>query len=263
MRERNGDAVVQLNHPFSTSSGLLEIIDFDMETLTAGKQPSELGLPDSTDLSDWNFDAMEVANDLEDDLFEPAFASWLALAAAGHPAAATGCSDSHGKTAYAGKARTYVWVGAGNDDPTQVVAADVNQALKDGLVVVSQGVFVTAAIVDPGTGQPAAPGELPDLSGETDAEIEITVQAPAWLPTARIDVYGGRTVATSIDLDDAATDVIRYQDRVTVPLSGSADGFFVIRVEPVGRGDPVLGGVAASFTNALRFDRDGDAAWMP
>jgi hypothetical protein len=263
MRARPDDPVIQINHPYSSSSGLLNIIDFDDGTLLANADPTELGLPDGTDLSDWNFDAIEVANDLEDEVFDPAFASWLALVGGGHPAVATGSSDSHGKSAFVGKARTYVYVGAGNDDPTQVVAADVNAALKAGKVIVSQGVFVTAAIVDPGTGLPAEPGSLVDLSAETDIQIAIRVQAPSWLPTARIDVYAGPEVATTIDLDDAATDVVRYDDTITIPLSGSADGFLLVRVEPVGRGDPVLGGITASFTNPIRYDRDGDAAWMP
>jgi len=262
MRGRPDDPVIQLNHPYAASSGNLALVDFDPDTLEATRDPTQLGLPADTNLSDWNFDAVEVANDLEDEVFQSAFEAWLALAAGGHPAAATGSSDSHGKSSFAGKSRTYVYVGPGNDDPTQVVAADVDAAIKARKVVVAQGVFVVASIVDPGTSQPAAPGEMVDLSGHATADLHIKVQAPPWLPTDRIYVYAGRELVSTIDLDDADTAVVRYDDTVTLPV-GSSDGMFVVAVQPVGRGDPVLGGVKLSFTNALRYDIDGDADWNP
>ena len=62
-------------------------------------------------------------------------------AAAGHRAAATGSSDSHGATTYSGNARTYAWVGLGNDDPATVDPRAVNDAIRARHVVVGLGVL--------------------------------------------------------------------------------------------------------------------------
>jgi hypothetical protein len=37
----------------------------------------------------------------------------------------------------------------------------------------------------------------------------------------------------------------------------------VVSVEPAGSGAPVIGEVNGSFTNPLRYDRDGDQTWLP
>ena len=111
---------------------------------------------------------------------------------------------------------------------------------------------MTAAIVDPTTGQPAVPGAVVDLSGETEAAIAIRVQAPPWMPLARIVVYAGRDQARTIGLDSGDTQVVRYDATITVPI-GTQDGFFVVLVEAAGAGAPVLGAPDGSFTNPLRF----------
>ncbi len=262
MRARGEDVVVQVNHPRLSDSGLLEIIDFNPITLAAERDPTELGLPEGTDLEDYDFDALEVANGFGAEDFAEGLVDWLALVAAGHPAAITGSSDSHGKSTYIGKSRTYVYVGPGNDDPAQVDLDELNAALKARKAVVAQGAFVTAALVDPSTSNPAAPGEMVDLSGETQANLHIRVQAPPWMPLARIVVYGGTVVATTINLDAGETAALRFDDAITLPLE-SSDGFFVVLVEPAGAGAPVLGTPDGSITNPLLYDRDGDGMWTP
>jgi len=262
MRARGDDVVVQVNHPRSSDAGLLEIIDFNPVTLAAQRDPEDLGLPASTDLADYDFDALEVANSFSGQNFADGFVDWLALVASGHPAAITGSSDSHGKSAYVGGSRTYVYVGPGYDDPATVDLDALNLALKARKAVVGQGAFVTAAIVDPSTSTAAAPGELTDLSGESQATLAIRVQAPPWMPLARIIVYGGKVVATTINLDSGDTAAVRYDNTVTLPLEDT-DGFFVVLVEPAGAGSPVLGTPDGSVTNPLLYDRDGDGLWTP
>lgn len=262
MRARGDHVVIQLNHPRHPTSGAFETLRFNAETLMAERDPTALGLPADTELSDFDFDALEVANDFDADQFADSFHDWLALVAGGHPAVATGSSDSHGRSAYIGNSRTYVYVGPGADDPASIDGDAVNEALVAGKAVVAQGAFVTAAIVDPTTGQPAAPGALVDLSGQTEAEVAIRVQAPPWMPLARIAVYAGREIATTIGLDSGDTQVVRHDGTITIPID-DGDGFFVILVEAAGPGAPVLGQPAGSFTNALRYDADGDQMWMP
>jgi hypothetical protein len=228
-----------------------------------GARPEDLGLPPSADIDDLSFDAVEVANDLDADSFGGDFAEWLTLVDNGHGAAATGSSDSHGASRYAGVSRTYVWVGEGNDDPASVDPAAINAAIKARHVVVAQGAFVTAGIVAPGVAEPSLPGDLVDLSGETTATIRIDVQAAPWMPVGQIVIYAGVQVARTINLDPGDTAVDRYQNDVTLDLPAAGDVLFVVRVNAAGRADPVLGDPVASFTNPLLVDADGDGVWTP
>ncbi len=258
----DGAAVVQVNHPRRGGSGLFNSIDFDPETASALRDPAELGLA-GADFNDFSFDAIEVANG-KSDPFDETFADWLALVSIGHPAAATGSSDSHGISQYAGGSRTYVWVGAGADDPAALDVDAIDDALRARAATVSQGAFVTAAIRDPATGEFALPGSLVDLSGAASARIHIRVQAPPWMPLARIRIYSGRSEVDTIELDAADTAVVRYDRNVNLPLpDGGGDSFFVVLVEPAGPGTPVLGETDPSFTNPLLYDADGDGDWSP
>lgn len=262
MRDRSPGVVIQLNHPRNSSSGYFDLVDFDRDTGAATQDPADLGFP-GADLNDFNFDAVEVGNDFNDAEFTESFADYLALVASGHPAAATGSSDSHGKSAFIGNSRTYVFVGAGADDPATVDLDAVDRAIKQRLVTVSQGAFVTAAIEDPATGAPSAFGALVDLSAQTEAILHLEVQAPPWMGLARLVIYAGRDVATTIDLDETDTAAVRFDQTVAIPLAGDGDGFFVVVAEPAGRGDPVLGQPDASFTNPIAFDGDGDGLFAP
>jgi hypothetical protein len=260
---RGGDParLVQVNHPRHGSNGLFNKIQFDRETLSADADPALLGLPPGTELYDADFDALEVANDFAGDEFEDSLLDWLALVAAGHPAAATGSSDSHGASRFAGSSRTYVYVGDGNDTIGGVDLDEVDRAIKARHVVIGQGSFVTAGIVD-AAGAVSLPGDVVDRRGAATATVAIRVQAPPWMPLAKIRIYAGRDVAMTIPLDPADTAAVRYDDRVELPLVGS-DTFFVVRVDPAGPGEPVLGQPDASFTNPLLVDADGDGMWRP
>jgi hypothetical protein len=242
-----GERLVQINHPRKDTSSLFDVIDLDPATLTARRDPTELGLPADTDLSDLGFDAVEVANALSDDDFEEVFADWLAMVAAGHPAAATGSSDSHGASAFAGEARTYVWVGAGADDPATVTADAIVDAVRARQVVVATCAFVTAGIVAGAT--VSRPGETVAVGGAT-VTLRVRVQAPPWQPLRELRVYEGRALARTIALEPADTRAVRFDADVNLPAP-AADTFYVVRVEPAGRGDPVLGDTMPSFTNPL------------
>lgn len=251
-RARTPAAVVQVNHPASDSSGLFNLIDWDPINLVARRDPKALGL-DGKDLNDMSVDAIEVGNDLDESQFTPAFAAWLAMVTAGHPAAATASSDSHGKTTYSGNSRTYVYVGAGADTIASIDLADVDDGIRERRVVVAQGSFLTAAIVDPNTDLALSPGQkavLPML--ETTVTLEISLRAAAWMPMASIEIYAGTDLAQTISLDANDTAPQRYQGRITLPVTGMA-GLFVVVARPAGRGDPVIGMPNASFTNPLEW----------
>jgi hypothetical protein len=261
LRGDDPDRIVQVNHPRNGGSGLFAMIDLRPDTLTAARDPVELGLPPGTNLANLGFDAVEVANETGDS-FEGGFADWMALVNAGHPAAATGSSDSHGLTAYAGRARTYVWVGEGNDDPATIDVAAINEAIRGRRVTVATGAFVTAGIVDPSTGQPSMIGDVVDVSGAPSATLRVRVQAPPWMPVGPIRIYDGLGVAQTITIDTTSTAPLRYEGDVVLPL-GASDTFYVVRVDMAGDGDPVLGNGESSFTNPVFADVDGDGVYTP
>lgn len=243
-----GAGLVQVNHPRRDGSGLFDAIDLDAATLTARRDPAALGLPDDTDLSDLGFDAIEVANGGSTGDFEAVFADWLAMVAAGHPAAATGSSDSHGAAAFAGAARTYVWVGVGADAPGHVDADALIDAIRGRHVVVGTGAFVTAGVVTAsGTSRP---GDTVDVRGQAAVTLRVTVQAPPWQPLAELRVYQGRALVRTMPLDPAATEAVRFDADITLPTP-TADTFYVVRVEPAGPGSPVLATTMPAFTNPL------------
>ncbi len=244
----DGSRIVQVNHPRFGNTSLFDAIQLDAATMVAHRDPTDLGLPAGTDLSDLGFDAVEVANALSDEDFEEVFADWLALVAAGHPAAATGSSDSHGASRFAGEARTYVYVGPGADVPATVDPRAIVDAIRARHVVVGTCAFVTAGIVT-ATGT-SLPGDSVDVTGLPQVTLHVRVQAPAWQPLARVKVYEGTRLVRTIALDPAETATVRYDADVTVPTP-TASTFWVVRVEPAGRGDPVLGDSMPAFTNPL------------
>jgi hypothetical protein len=243
----SGGALVQVNHP-RNSSGLFEAIDLDPVTLTARRDPTALGLPPGTDLGDLSFDAVEVANSSELANFEEVFADYLALVAAGHPAAATGSSDSHGASAFAGEARTFVFVGAGSDDPTTIDPAAIVAAIRARHVVVGTGAFVTAGIVTAaGT---SLPGDTVNVTGLASVTLRIRVQAAPWQALSGIRIYQGTQQIRAIALDPDATSAVRFDANVTIPTP-TGDVAWVVRVDPAGSGDPVIERAMPAFTNPL------------
>ena len=249
IRELGPSAIVQVNHPRDGTTSLFNAIGLDPATGIAATDPATLGLPPDTDLSDLDFDAVEVANASSAGRFEQVFADWLQLVAGGHRACATGSSDSHGPSAYAGEARTYVYVGPGNDDPATIDQDAIVAAIRARRVVVGTGAFVTAGIVTP-TGT-SLPGETAVVTG--DVALHVTVQAPPWRPLRRIRIYQGATEIQVIELDPGDTSTVRFDQTVTLARP-PADTFYVVRVDATGSGAPVNDSSMPSFTNPLFVD---------
>ena len=247
---RAGDPkrVVQVNHPRLSAGNLFEAVDLDPTTLTAHRDPTLLGLPATTDLSDLSFDAVEVANGLSRNQFDQVFADYLALVTAGHPAAATGSSDSHSATGFAGEARTFVWVGTGADHAATIDADTIDAAIHARHVVVGTGAFVTAGIVTAaGT---SLPGDTVDVAGAPNVKLHIRVQAPPWQPLASIRIFERTQQVLALPLDIHDTTTVRFDADVTLPTPTGAT-FYVVRVDRGGRGDPVLGEMMPAFTNPI------------
>ncbi|HUQ05865.1 MAG TPA: CehA/McbA family metallohydrolase [Kofleriaceae bacterium] len=243
-----GERIVQINHPRQSSDNFFDAIDLDTSTLMAGRDPEDLGLPATANLDDLSFDAMEVANALADGDFEEVFADYLAMVTAGHSAAATGSSDSHDAGGFAGEARTYVYVGAGADDPSTITADLIVDAIRARHVTVGTGAFVTAGVVT--ASGVSLPGDTADVRGEASVVLRVRVQAPPWQPIARVKIYRGAQLVDERTIDTAETAAVRFSADLTLPLP-AADTFYVVRADPMGSGDPVIEGAMPAFTNPL------------
>jgi len=241
-----GASIVQVNHPRAGTTSLFDAIDLDPATLTGRRDPADLGLPATADLSDLSFDAVEVANGAAE--FEEVFDDWLGLVAAGHPAAATGSSDSHGPSAFAGEARTYVFVGLGNDNPATADPLAIVEAIRARRVVIGTGAFVTAGIVTAaGT---SLPGDTVDITGLAQVTLRIRVQAASWQPLAVVRIFEGTREVRAITLDSNDIAPVRFDADVSVPAP-TASTSWVVRVDPAGPGEPVLGTPLPAFTNPV------------
>ncbi len=240
--------VVQVNHPHDGGTSLFDALQLDVETLMAGRDPTSLGFPEDTDLNDLSFDALEVANASSAGDFPRVFQEWLVMVSKGHPACATGSSDSHGATRFAGAARTFVFVGQGSDDPVVVDKASIAAAIKARHVVVGTGAFVTAGVVTGGL--ESLPGDSVSITGLGEVTLHVRVQAPSWQPISTVRIFQGRTEVKTIAIDPTDAGVVRFDSNVLLPIPTS-DTFYVVRVDMAGRGEPVLGDSMPSFTNPI------------
>ena len=246
MHDTGPDAIVQINHPRDGTSSLFDALALDPSTGIAHANPVTLGLPSDTDLSDLSgVDAVEVANASSAGDFETVFDDWMKLVAAGSPTCATGSSDSHGAARYAGEARTYVFVGAGNDTPATVDPTAIVAAIRARHVVVGTGAFVTANI------GAAIPGDTTPVAGQV--QLHVVVRAAPWRPLARIRIYEGGQEVRSVTLDPQDTNPTRYDATLTF-AAPAADTFYVVRVDGAGSGAPVNDGMMPSFTNPIFVD---------
>lgn len=263
--------VLQVNHPRMTNS-YFDAIGFNPATGQADADPAELGFAPSTDMLSLDFDAVEVFNgkrvgelfgDPNADPPEPgAINDWFAFLNMGQRFTFTGNSDSHSSGQEVGYPRNYV--GSATDDPAAVDAADVAASIRAHHNIVSGGPFVTAEVRPAGQASPVAGigDELAVGGAETSVDLSVRIQAPPWMDVTRFHVYrNGSTPVMTVDVP-ASLDVVRYDDVVSVPVSG--DSWIVVQVEGDVPLDPVVpGGKPLSFTNPVWVDVGGDGFTPP
>lgn len=229
--EAMGGAFVQINHPFKDNSGWFKAIDLDPLTGMVGATPMDLNLPAGTDLSEFDWDVVEVWNDGAGSDNEETFATYLGLWANGWHFAMVGNSDTHTPTSAAGTTRTLVRVP--DDSLGAFVWSDVATSFRAGDLSVSGGAFVEAEVV----------GSAGDM-----ASVQVRVQAPPWIEIDRLRVYAGTSVAVDQPIP-ASSDVVRVDEVIDVPLGGAT--FVVVRVDGPRSAQPVLPFAAFGVTNPL------------
>ncbi len=221
-------ALVQINHPRRSSSGLFESIGLDRDTGMATLTAAELGLDPAADLNDFDVDGVEVWNKTPDDDDEESLLDYLALYSLGRRFAMMGNSDTHDDGRPAGSFRTYLEV---PDDARGAFGwDDVAAAIRARRATVSAGIFVTA--------------EVTALDDAADtADLRVVVQAPPYIAPERLRVYAGTEVVHDEALAGTGELVLNG-----VPLGGA--DFVAVRVDG-GRGDPVISHGTLGMTNPI------------
>ncbi|MEY3011852.1 MAG: hypothetical protein RIT45_587 [Pseudomonadota bacterium] len=204
---RKGDPkrIHQLNHPRGSQSYFQGI------ALQPGKTGKEL----------LTFDAIELLNSKRIDDTEEVLVDWFALLSHGHRSAATGTSDTHGLSAGAGSARTYVWLGmdAGGkarDVQGAFTATEADDAIRAGRTVASTGPLVALSLA--GAVTVTAGETLQGAAGEVRVRVE--VQAPDWMPIGTLSIFRNGEEVHAVDLGE--TTVVAGLQRAVVEVVAPA-----------------------------------------
>lgn len=179
---------------------------------TAAKLDRATGTGDPELWSD-QFGAVEVFNesDFESNRDE-SVADWFALLETGKKVWATGSSDSHHlRGTQVGYPRTCMPFG--HDNPKQLTAEAVRDALRAGKATVAGGLYLT--VEGPGG---VGPGGTIAGAGPGPVELKVLVQAPSWLSAQSLEVIvDGQTKETQqLQESMGAGPARRYEALVTV-----------------------------------------------
>jgi hypothetical protein len=214
VRQRPEEPIVIINHPMS-STNYFGYCGFDPVT----------GLVGSPDDWDEDFRVVEIFNDSGwQGNRHGTVDAWLGLLNHGRKVFATGASDSHG-IVYSpiGYPRTCLHVGT--DDPRQLTANKVRDALAQGHGVVSGGIYVDANV-----GQ-AGPGD--EVTGApSTVTVHVKVQAASWIDVDAIDlVVDGETVDTiAIAPGDAdpANPAVRFEKDLSIDVAPGKGSYVIV-----------------------------------
>ena len=225
VRARPEAPVVIINHPRG-GANYFEYVGFDPATGMA------------TGAADWDdeFTLVEVFNDSGwQSNKDGTVRDWLALLKAGRKIFAVGSSDSHGLTSSpVGYPRTCVRLGT--DDPRQVTAAQVRDAMAAGQGTVSGGIYVHAAV------GAAMPGDTATGLGMT-AQVEVVVQAATWIDVDAIDVIVDGELVDTIPIlpgdVDPTNAAVRWRGTVPAEVRADGSGFVIIAAYGDGALEPV------------------------
>jgi hypothetical protein len=259
-RARAAAPVVQLNHPLwrDPDIGYWSTAGFDPVT---GRSAMELVN---------RFDAVEVWNAHTLDEWYPAepdevIDAWMATLQLGlgpddrRSTTAMGNSDTH-RLAHTppGWPRTYLRVP--DDDPANVTDAMVVSAIHAGDAVVTSGPFLRASIAG------VRPGGLVRASGRT-VMLRVELQAPAWTPVDRIEVYANRFVVTSREVTSLPMGGFRRQ-MWEIPVTLTRDAWIVVRTRAASPVSALAGThfmplPSLALVNPIFVDVDGDGIYTP
>lgn len=261
-----GAGFVALNHPRKGCNWLC-VIGYDRITLgPADIDPTVLGLPASATLWTWDFDAVELLNGMDDNVFLDAkhpertgtFDDWMSFWNGGHFITGLAVTDVHGDDP-PGAPRTYFAVPS--DDLAKFEPSWLIDAVKAGRTMAGAGAFARVSIDGKG------PGELVPGSAVKDGKVELKVKVEA---ISGIDVTRVLVLVncdTALDLKTTAPDgVVKLDVKESLALTKDAHVVVVaFGSKPMPQSfeqvDPKR--VPRVITNPIRVDVDGDGVWTP
>ncbi len=230
------DPVIQLNHSRRSTSGMLELVDFD----------PEVG-PDAVDDRRFtlDFDTMEITNRFGDTC--KLFADWSGLLNAGYRFTGLGNSDTHGLSGESGLPRNFLRI---DKTVEEVSAADIRAALRGGQVTVGAHAFIDFA-------DATLPGDVIEAQAGEDVDVRVRVQTPDWAQADRLLVVVNGQVVEELARPAGATAHLDFDQTISVNVDeDSWVAFFADGPRPeamIGSSKPVL-----AFTNPIYIDVDGD-----
>jgi hypothetical protein len=144
---------------------------------------------------------------------------WFTLLNLGYRVTALGNSDTHSMTkTEAGCPRNYVDVGT--DDPAEVTAAQVAEAVHEGRVVASYGPFIRFGANEWANG----PGST--VVSDEDVTLYVEVQSPTWFSVDRVELYENGTLVHDWDVSDNDDPLIDLATSIVV--KPEKDSWYVI-----------------------------------
>jgi hypothetical protein len=192
--------VVQINHPRDGISA-----NFDRIGLNP-KKPLDPTLKASL-----IFNAVEIFNAGDLELFKEGLEDWLYLVENGLDIAATGTSDAHSIESLCGHPRTLVAVE--NDDPATLKPTDADAGVLAQKTLVTSGPFATLT------------------PGASAGTVRLKVAAPSWMPAETWELWiDGKLDATG-SIEPYAGNVIRVDTDITVINTAGKRVVAVIRAE--------------------------------
>jgi hypothetical protein len=144
--------------------------------------------------------------------------SWFTLLDRGLRPTGMGSSDSHGLDDEAGYAKTYVFVGAGNDVPGGYREADVVDAIRAHRTVATNAPFVELEIGDGRIGDEVRAGPA--------IEVRVRVRAPSWAGVDHLTLWSNSVAVVDVAIPaEQATDF-----EASYPLVLAEDAWVVAEV---------------------------------
>lgn len=201
MRKTPGVRVIVLNHPRNIHSQFSPMASklFDQDT-GIHKFASAL-----------TFDAMELVTSaaLQTDLLK-VYRDWFALLNRGHRLVGVGSSDTHDISRYIlGQGRSYLRVE--DSDPSQISIEEACNALLDGRVLISMGLWVNMQVMDTFEVGDTV-DQLPEL-----IPVDIQVQGPSWVAADEVCLYLNGKVIRRQSIAPHKTPIEKVRIRWNIP----------------------------------------------
>ncbi len=173
MRQTPGVKVIVLNHPRNIHNQFSPMSSDLFDADTGEHQWAKA----------FTFDAIEVVTSaaLQTDLMR-LYLDWFALLNRGHRLVAVGSSDTHDISRYIlGQGRSYLRVD--DSDPANISIEEACNAMLDGRVLVSMGLWVNMKVEDQ--------FEVGDTASglQENIQVEVRVQGPSWIAADEVSLF--------------------------------------------------------------------------